>query len=119
MDNNHIRLATRDCPGADCDDERNEDRVIYWNHSCGSKSYLDRWAKVHCFNCRSEYSILNAKFKCRYDNQYKDCDYLKVGRFLTALSAIDSARTTVSNFNKKEFTAFLNSVTQSLFELKK
>ena len=119
MDNNHIRLATKDCPGADCDDERNSERIIYWDHSCGSTSYLDRNANIRCFNCDTKYSILNAKFKCKYDNQYKDCDYLKVGRMLSALSAIDSARTNISNFNKKEFRAFLNSVTESLFEIKK
>jgi len=119
MDNNHIRLATKDCPGTDCDDDRNEDRIIYWDHKCGNTSYLDRQANVICYNCDTKYLILNAKFKCKYDNQYKDCDYLKVGRMLTALSAIEAARVNISNFNKKEFTAFLNSVTESLFDVKK
>ena len=118
MDNNHIRLATKDCPGSDCEDERNDGRVIYWNHSCGSESYLDKWANVECFNCNSKYSILRAKFKCRYDHQYKNCDYLKIGTLLTALAAIDDVRTKISNFDKKEFRAFLNNITNTLFQLK-
>jgi hypothetical protein len=118
VDRNHIRLATKDCPGADCDDDRNTGRLIYWSHSCGSNSYLDRQANIHCYNCDTSYLILKAKFKCKYDNQYKDCDYLKLSRMLSALSCIDEARIQISKFNKRELTQFLNEISDSLFKLR-
>ena len=116
VDNDHIRFATKDCPGTDCSDDRNTGRIIYWHHRCGSNSYLDREANVHCYNCNTCYIIMRAKFKCRYDNQYKDCDLLKLSRMLAALSCIDDARVKVSNFNKEDFNSFLNGITMKLFD---
>ena len=61
VDNSQIILATKGCPGTGCNDERNKERIIYWEHSCGSTSYLDRYAKVKCYNCDTSYLILEAK----------------------------------------------------------
>ena len=54
-----IRLATIGCPAEGCGLE-DRTRIIYWNHSCGSKAYLDRYAKVHCYNCNIEWKILES-----------------------------------------------------------
>ena len=118
VDNSQIILATKGCPGTGCNDERNKERIIYWGHSCGSTSYLDRNAKVKCYNCDTSYLILEAKFNCKYDNQYRDrrnCDCLKVGRTLCSLAAIESARVNISKFNYNELIDFLNDVTDELY----
>ena len=52
-----IRLATKGCPATACP-STNKSRIIYWNHSCGNKAYLDRYAKVHCYSCDCNYKIL-------------------------------------------------------------
>ena len=119
VDNSQIILATKGCPGTGCNDERNKERIIYWGHSCGSTSYLDRYAKVKCYKCDTNYLILEAKFKCKYDNQYRDCDHLKLARILCALASIESARVNISKFNSDELSNFLNDVTDELFVVKK
>ena len=53
-----IRLATKGCPATGCKSDKT--RIIYWNHSCGSKAYLDRYANVHCYNCNIEWKILES-----------------------------------------------------------
>lgn len=118
VDDSHIILATKGCPGFGCDDERNEERIIYWSHSCDSTSYLDKNANVICYNCNTSYSILNAKFKCKYDNQYRDCNYSRIGRLLTALSAIEDARVRISKFNKRQLGEFLDNISDQLFKIK-
>ena len=118
VDDSHIILATKGCPGSGCDDARNEGRIIYWSHSCNSTSYLDKNANVICYNCDTKYSILNAKFKCKYDNQYRDINYLKLGRVLSGLSAIEDARVKISKFNKKQLEDFLDNISDQLFKLK-
>ena len=55
-----IRLATKGCPATGCKSDKT--RIIYWNHSCGSKAYLDRYANVHCYNCNIEWKILESWF---------------------------------------------------------
>ena len=118
VDNQHIILATKGCPGIGCKDERNEGRIIYWSHSCGNTSYLDRNAKVICYNCNTNYLILDANFKCRYDSQYRECNYTRVGRMLSALACIESARTNISKFDGDALAAFLDDVSDSLFKKK-
>lgn len=118
VDNQHIILATKGCPGSGCEDPRNADRTIYWNHSCGNTSYLDRYAKVICYNCDTNYLILDARFKCKYDNQYRECNYTRIGRMLCALSSIESARTNISKFNSSQLASFLDDVSDTLFNRK-
>ena len=111
-----IRLATKGCPGVGCQTDKS--RIIYWNHSCGNKSYLDRNAKVICYSCNSSYLILEAKFKCRDCKNYRDCDKLRIGRILCALSAMeyDSVRTEICNLSRDELASFLDDVSEALYQ---
>jgi hypothetical protein len=54
-----IRFATKGCPATECKSE-NQTRIIYWNHSCVSKPYLDRCVNIHCYNCNKEWKILES-----------------------------------------------------------
>lgn len=119
VNDSRIILATKGCPGADCDDPRNEDRIIYWSHKCDSTSYLNKYAEVICFNCNTSYSILDAKFKCKYDNQYRETNPFRIGTILTALSSIESARVKISKFDRKGLQKFLIDIADKLFMVKK
>lgn len=124
MNDSHVNdsciiLATKGCPGTGCDDSRNDERIIYWSHKCDSTSYLNRYAEVICFNCNTSYSILNAKFKCKYDNQYRETNIQRIGRILTGLSAIESARVNISKFDRKGLQNFLDDISDKLFKVKK
>ena len=61
-----IILATNGCPATACPSNY-KSRIIYWNHSCGSKAYLDRYAKVHYYNCDKNWKISVSQFKCEYN----------------------------------------------------
>ena len=123
MNDSHVNdcriiLATKGCPGVDCDDSRNENRIIYWSHKCDSTSYLNKNAEVICFNCNTSYSILDAKFKCKYDNQYRETNGRRIGRILSGLSAIESARVNISKFDRKGLENFLDDICDKLFQVK-
>ena len=111
-----IRLATKGCPAAGCGSE-DRTRIIYWNHSCGSKAYLDRYANVHCYNCNIEWKILESRFKCEECKNYYQTDYTRLGRVLAALSTMefDSVRKEISSFTQDEFSDFLDSVAENLY----
>ena len=124
MNDSHVNdsciiLATKGCPGTGCDDSRNDNRIIYWSHKCDSTSYLNKNAEVICFNCNTNYLILDAKFKCRYDSQYRETNKQRIGRILAGLSAIESARVNISKFNKEELENFLDDISDKLFQVKK
>ena len=124
MNDSHVNdsciiLATKGCPGTGCDDSRNDGRIIYWSHECDSTSYLNKYAEVICFNCNTSYSILDAKFKCKYDNQYRETDELRIGTILCALSSIESARVNISKFDRDGLKNFLNDIAEQLFMVKK
>ena len=119
VNDSRIILATKGCPGTGCDDQRNDDRIIYWSHKCDSTSYLNKYAEVICFKCNTSYSILDAKFKCKYDSQYRETTPFRIGRILTALSSIESARVNISKFDRKGLQKFLDDISDKLFEVKK
>lgn len=124
MNDSHVNdsciiLATKGCPGTGCDDSRNDNRIIYWSHKCDSTSYLNKNAEVICFNCNTSYLILDAKFKCKYDNQYREADQLRIGTILCALSTIESARVNISKFNREGLKNFLNNIAERLFVVKR
>jgi len=124
MNDSHVNdsciiLATKGCPGTGCDNPKNENRIIYWSHKCDSTSYLNKNAEVICFNCNTNYLILDAKFKCRYDSQYRETNKQRIGRILAGLSAIESARVNISKFNKEELENFLDDISDKLFQVKK
>ena len=124
MNDSHVNdsciiLATKGCPGTGCDDSRNDNRIIYWSHKCDSTSYLNKNAEVICFNCNTSYSILDAKFKCKYDNQYREANQSRIGLILCALSTIESARVNISKFNREGLRSFLNNIAERLFVVKR
>ena len=95
-----IRLATKGCPGKGCTTD--PERVIYWNHFCGEKSYLNRKAEVICNKCNCSYLILEAEFKCIDCQHYRSCNYIRLGRMLSALACIESARQNICDYSKNE-----------------
>jgi len=124
MNDSHVNdsciiLATKGCPGTGCDNPKNENRIIYWSHKCDSTSYLNKNAEVICFNCNTNYLILDAKFKCKYDSQYRETTPFRIGTILTALSSIESARVNISKFDRRGLENFLNNIADQLFEVKK
>ena len=119
VNDSRIILATKGCPGTGCDDSRNDGRIIYWSHECDSTSYLNKYAEVICFNCNTSYSILDAKFKCRYDSQYRETTATRIGTILCALSTIESARVNISKFDRRGLENFLNDIADRLFVVKR
>ena len=109
-----IRLATKGCPGIGCQTDKN--RIIYWNHFCGNKSYLDRKANVICYNCNTKYLILENQFKCRDCKIYRDCNKARISRILCALSAMeyDMVRREICSLTSEELGEFLDDVAESL-----
>jgi hypothetical protein len=114
-----IRLATKGCPATACP-SKYESRIIYWNHSCGSKVYLDRYANVHCYNCNIEWKILYSRFKCEYHKIYESprpyANLCGLARNIAALSTMefDNVRKDISSFTRQEFSDFLESVVEIL-----
>ena len=114
-----IRLATKGCPATGCKSDKT--RIIYWNHSCGSKAYLDRYANVHCYNCNIEWKILESRFKCEYSKIYEspmpNVNLFGLVRSLVALSTMefDNVRKEISSFTQDEFSDFLDSVAENLY----
>lgn len=135
MDRDHIRLVTRGCPGACCDDDRNMYRFIYWKHICGNNAYLDRHGNVHCFKCNTQYSILDAFFDCQNSQQfgipgyigsniesnidtkkYKICEHLRISRMLNSCLSVDEKeRKNICNFDRRELFGFFEDVSDSIF----
>ena len=117
-----IRLATKGCPAAGCGSE-DRTRIIYWNHSCGSKAYLDRYAKVHCYFCNMNWPILESKFNCEYSEITKsttpNVNLCGLARNIAALSTMefDNVRKDISSFTQQEFSVFLDSVDDNLHYL--
>lgn len=109
-----IRLATKGCPGTGCTTDKS--RIIYWNHSCSNNAYLDRYANVHCYNCDSNWKILESKFKCKDCQNYSSPDYTRLGRILAALSTMefDKVRQEISSFSQQEFSDFIDDVVDNL-----
>ena len=114
-----IILATEGCPATACPSNY-KSRIIYWNHSCGSKAYLDRYANVHCYNCNIEWKILYSRFNCEYSKITKsttpNVKLFGLGRSLAALSLMefDNVRKEISSFTRQEFSDFLDSVCYNL-----
>ena len=117
-----IRLATKGCPATACP-SKYESRIIYWNHSCGSKAYLDRYAKVHCYFCNMNWPILESKFNCEYSEITKfiqpNVNLSRLTRSLAVLSTMefDNVRKDISSFTEHEFSVFLDSVDDNLHYL--
>ena len=117
-----IRLATKGCPATACP-SKYESIIIYWNHSCGSKAYLDRYANVHCYNCNIEWKILYSRFKCEYHKIYESprpyANLCGLARNIAALSTMefDNVRKDISSFTQQEFSVFLDSVDDNLHYL--
>ena len=111
-----IRFATKGCPATACP-STNKSRIIYWNHSCGNKAYLDRYAKVHCYSCDCNYKILESQFKCSECHNYSSPNLQRLGRILAALSTMefDNVRKDISSFTQEEFQDFLDSVIENIF----
>lgn len=111
-----IRLATKGCPGRDCT-KQGQTRIIYWNHGkCDNKSFLDRFAKVHCFHCDTSYSLLESEFKCKFCKNYSSAKPERLGRILAALSTMefDDVREIAGSFNQEDFSNFLDDVVDNL-----
>ena len=115
-----IRLATKGCPAAGCGSE-DRTRIIYWNHSCGSKAYLDRYANVHCYNCNIEWKILYSRFNCEYSEITKfiqpnvNFSRLKISLAVLSTMEFDNVRKEISSFTRQEFSDFLESVEENLY----
>ena len=115
-----IILATKGCPDKNCRSE-DQTRIIYWNHSCGSKAYLDRYANVHCYNCNIEWKILYSRFNCEYSEITKsttpNVNFSGLGRLLALLTTMefDNVRKEISSFTRQEFSDFLESVEENLY----
>ena len=110
-----IRLITKGCPDPYC--ESPKDRLIYWNHTCGSNSKLDKFANIHCFSCNTKYSILNARFKCSYCKNWYEPNYSRLVLILGALGTItqeDFNSDITPDLSYREFNAFLESVVEHL-----
>ena len=105
-----IKLTTKGCPGEGCSTDVN--RIIYWN------AYLDKNGNVFCNKCNSKYSILEAKFKCKDCQQYRECNKLKIIRLLSSLSSMefDHIRSKICNFSRVELANFIDDVTDSLYD---
>lgn len=114
-----IRLATKGCPVRECKSE-DQTRIIYWNHSCGSKAYLDRYANIHCYFCNMKWPIVESKFNCEYSEITK---FIQPNVSLCKLKAIlatmekDNVRKDISSFTQQEFSDFLDSVNDNLHYL--
>jgi hypothetical protein len=117
-----IRLATIGCPAEGCGLE-DRTRIIYWNHSCGSKAYLDRYANIHCYFCGVKWPILESKFNCEYSEITKfiqpNVNLSRLTRSLAVLSTMefDNVRKDISSFTEHEFSVFLDSVDDNLHYL--
>jgi hypothetical protein len=77
---------------------------------------LDRYAKVHCYNCNKEWKILDSQFKCSQCYNFSSSNSSRLGRILAALSTMefDSCREKISSLSQKEFSDFLDDVSDNL-----
>lgn len=110
-----IRLITKGCPDPYCSSP--EDKLIYWNHTCGSVAKLDRQANVHCFSCDTKYSILNSQFKCTNCKNWYKPKYSRLLLILGALATLkreDYNSSISSDLTHSEFISFLNDVVENL-----
>jgi len=110
-----IRLITKGCPDPFCEAPKNS--IIYWTHTCGSNSKLDKFANIHCFRCNAKYSILNARFKCSYWKNLYEPNYSRLVLILGALGTItqeDYNSSISQDLSYWEFNQFIESVVDHL-----
>ena len=82
-------------------------RKINWNHSCGSKLYLERYAKAHCYNCDKNWKISESQFK-REHNIITQSVESKSNIRKSILRKIIGALTTVNNSDTKDISKLTN-----------
>ena len=113
-----IRLITKGCPDPFCPAPKNS--LIYWNHTCGTNSKLDRFGNVHCFRCNEKYNLLNTRFKCDYCQDWYQPNYTRLILILGALGTItpeDYNSSISSDLSYCEFNKFIESVVENLNRL--